>query len=259
LKTVGCGPPTTCPEAGDEREARDDTSRDSYAPPPTMHTGDVRRDTSRSESAMTYRTTMTTLLVTLGLVLGLASDVFAGEPTEFIKKRTAKVVEVLEQKESEKRRTELKETLQKTVDFRELASQALGEHWKARTDEERDQFLDLLQDMLQANYTRKLEGKRLEEENFEVDYQTEKTRGNKAFVRTEVTYEGDAKPVAYKMIKEKDGWIIYDIVIDDVSLLETYRESYTKIIEKEGWAELINKMKAKRKELLAGEKKGNKG
>jgi phospholipid transport system substrate-binding protein len=53
------------------------------------------------------------------------------------------------------------------------------------------------------------------------------------------------------LLKKADGWVIYDIVIDDISLVETYRDAYTEIIEKEGWDSLISRMEEKAAQLQA--------
>ncbi len=192
------------------------------------------------------------LLVTLA-----ATTVWAGAPTDYVKEKTGTVTSTLEKPDSKKRQRELHKILQETIDFRELASRALGEHWAARTPEEQQEFLDLLQELLQANYEGKLEGSTLGED-YEIEYVEEKTRNDKAIVKTIVVTKKEKKPVDYKLVKKESGWTIFDVVIDDISLEETYRESYTEIIEEEGWKSLIKRMKDKAKELRAQAKKSRK-
>ena len=184
--------------------------------------------------------------------LSSATVAFAAEPTDYVKKRTGEVTKTLSKPDSKKRQKKLKKVLQETIDFRELASRALGEHWSARTPEEQQQFLDLLQELLQANYEGKLSGKTLGDD-YQIEYTEEKTRGDKAIVKTVVIAKEEKKPVDYKLVKKGDGWTIFDVVIDDISLEETYRESYVDIIEKEGWDSLIQRMKDKAKQLREAE------
>lgn len=196
------------------------------------------------------------VLVTL-LVAGPA---FAGEPTDFIKSHSEEVTTLLGQPESEERADKFSKLANELIDFRELASRALDEHWKKRSDDEREEFLTLLQNLLEANYKKKLEGQEVGED-YQIEYTEEKQRGDRALVRTIVKWgesDKERKPVEYKMMKGEKGWVIYDLVIDDISLEETYRESYTKIIEKDGWDTLIEKMKEKIAELknADGEEKG---
>lgn len=191
---------------------------------------------------------ITVFLLTTLLLLAGTVGVALASPTDYVKKRTGEVTKTLSKADSEKRQKELKEVLQQTIDFRELASRALGEHWEARSEEEKQEFLDLLQEMLQANYEGKLSGKTLGDD-YTIEYSDEKTRGDKAIVKTVVVAKEEKKPVDYKLVKKGEDWSIFDVVIDDISLEETYRESYVEIIEKEGWGSLIQRMKDKAKEL----------
>ncbi len=182
------------------------------------------------------------------LVLASTGIAFAGEPTDFVKKNATEVSELLRQKDSEKRHEQFSAKLNKVVDFRELASRALGEHWEARTAEEQQTFLDLLREMLEANYRNKLEGNTLGED-YQIEYLEEKTRKNLAIVKTRIKWDTGDETADYKLIKDDGDWVIYDTIIDDISLVETYRESYTQIIEDEGWDELIRRMRERAKEL----------
>lgn len=187
----------------------------------------------------------TALLVAIGLVMSFSANALAGEPTDFIEKNAEEVSDLLKQKDTKQRSKKFSKKLHSLVDFRELADRALGEHWDARTEEEQEEFLSLLQELLEANYEKKLEGQELGKD-YEIEYLEEKTRDNKAIVATKVVWSDGDESVEYKMLdREKTGWIIYDIVIDDISLVETYRDSYVEIIEKEGWDELISRMKTK--------------
>jgi phospholipid transport system substrate-binding protein len=180
----------------------------------------------------------------------LAAPAFAGPPTDYVKERTEAVTTVLAKEESKKRSKELEKILEATIDFEELASRALGEHWAKRSADEQKEFLDLLQELLQANYEAKLQGRKLGED-FTIDYTDEKIRKDRAIVKTMVESKGESRPVDYRLVKKDGKWVIYDVVIDDISLEETYREAYTEIIVEEGWASLIERMKDKVKEVRA--------
>lgn len=200
-----------------------------------------------------YRTLEVFVLSVLlgGCILFVSTSAFAGEPTEFIKKNADEVSDLLQQEESDKRHAEFSKKVDQVVDFRELASRALGEHWEARSADEQQTFLDLLQELLEANYRDKLEGKVLGDD-YEIDYREEKTRGDVALVETVVEWDEGDELADYKLLKKDGGWVVFDIVVDDISLLETYREDYTEIIEKEGWDELISRMEKRAEEVREG-------
>ncbi|MFW5967143.1 MAG: MlaC/ttg2D family ABC transporter substrate-binding protein [Persicimonas sp.] len=186
-----------------------------------------------------------------GCVLFASTSAFAGEPTEFIEKNANEVSDLLQQEESEQRHAQFSAKVDEVVDFRELASRALGSHWEERSDGEQQKFLDLLQELLEANYRDKLEGKVLGDD-YEIDYQEEKTRDDVAVVKTVVEWDDGDESADYKLLQKDGGWIVFDIVVDDISLLETYREDYTEIIEKEGWDELIARMEKRAKKVREG-------
>jgi phospholipid transport system substrate-binding protein len=180
----------------------------------------------------------------------LAAPAWAGAPTDYIKARTAVVAEILGKAESKQRADELNKALTETVDFRELAGRALKGHWTKRTPEEQQEFLDLLQRMLRANYQKKLQGKKLERD-YTLTYTDEKIRKEIALVKVDVVLKDGKKPLVYKLLQRGGSWVVFDIVIDDISLEETYSEDYTAIIVDEGWPALIQKMKDRVKELEA--------
>ncbi len=185
--------------------------------------------------------------------VGVVGQAEAAElsPVEYIKRHTAEVTDLLAQEESEERARKFSEKADEIIDFRMLASRALGEHWEARSEEERDVFLDRLQTLLEANYKNKLEGNEFGED-YTIEYRDERQRDDRAIVETVVKWgeaDKEQKPVEYKMADKENGWVVYDVVIDDISLEATYRESYTKIIEEDGWEALIDKMEAKIEEI----------
>lgn len=175
-------------------------------------------------------------------------------PTDYVKKRTDEVTKVLSQKDTSKREDKLRSVLLETIDFRELASRALGEHWSSRTPEEQQEFLDLLQELLRANYEGQLSGRQLGKD-YEIKYGDARERNDMAIVKTVVVAKDETKPVDYKLVKKGDAWSIYDVVIDDISLEETYRDAYVEIIKKEGWPSLIQRMKDKAEEARTAPKK----
>lgn len=186
--------------------------------------------------------------ITMLLITLLFSTVVFAQATKYVKQKTNKVMKLLSQKDSKRRAKKLDKLLKATIDFRELAARSLGEHWTARSEEEKKEFLDLLQKLLQTNYEKKMSGKKIAKD-FKIVYESEKTKGERAIVKTKIIVGKESKPVMYRLLKKGKAWTIYDVVIDDISLEETYRESYTEIVKEEGWKALIDRMKAKLKEI----------
>lgn len=194
------------------------------------------------------------IILLSAVMLVLSAEAFAGAPTDYVKAKADDVTKLLSGKATKKRSDDLRKFLNTAIDFRELAARSLGKHWEARTDAERQEFLDLLQELIRANYEEKLEG-RVIGKDFKIEYVDEKTRDDRAIVKTTVVVKGESKPIDYKLNAREGNWSVYDVVIDDISLEETYRDAYVEIIEDEGWDALIQRMKDKVAEVKTAQKK----
>lgn len=187
------------------------------------------------------------ILVVFTLLLG--SNAFAAEPDQVVKQQTDKVVDILRKPASPARTKELVDAINTTIDFEELARRSLGEHWEARTAEEKAEFLGLLQRLLRSNYESQI-GERQLRSDFKIEYTPARIRRERAFVRAQVQVGDRSEEVVYRLFKsEDDSWQIYDLVVDDISLEETYRDGYVPIIEEDGWAEFISLLKERVEEM----------
>ncbi len=190
-----------------------------------------------------YRQTFQYIVAGL-LVMVFATSAFAQEksPMEVVKARSSELTTILGEPDTAARTERVNKALYETVDFGELATRALGKHWTKRTDAERAEFLDLLQRLLQANYSKQISGRKLGKD-YTLEYGDERIRDDRAVVKVTVKYDKKKHPVLYRLTKKGNNWVVYDLVIDDVSLEETYREGYVPIIEEDGWDGLIDLMK----------------
>lgn len=192
------------------------------------------------------RRLLTSLVLALSLLV--SATTLAATPTQFIQGTTDQVSGILSRPESPGRSDELQKAVEGAVDFREMASRALGKHWNARSQAEQTEFLELLQRMLQASYAQKLQGYQLGKD-YAVTYGKERLREGRATVPTTVSRGKESYPVVYRLMDKGGQWVIYDIIIDEISLEETYRDGYVPIIEKNGWPTLVSRMKERIAEL----------
>jgi len=172
----------------------------------------------------------------------------AGEPTDQVKKTVDTVIQILNDNELRKperldeRRSKIREAVERSFDFEEMAKRSLALHWKDRTPQEKTEFVSLFSDFLEDVYIRKIE--RYEDEK--VIYTDEKADGPYATVKTIVaTAKGTEIPVAYKIFKKDQKWEVYDIVIEGVSLVNNYRSQFNQIIRSGSYEELVIKLKKK--------------
>ena len=193
-------------------------------------------------------------LVGAALMVGLVGvrAGWAGAPTELLRVQIDRVVKTLEEPDlkregkSRERRAAVRRIAEDIFDFAETAKRSLGRHWPPRTPAERKEFVDLFANLLERSYLSKIElysGER-------IAYLGDTVEGDQATVRTRIVAKhGTEVPVDYKMFRHGDRWLVYDVIIEGVSLIANYRTQFNKIIQTSSYQELVRKMKAKQAEF----------
>lgn len=180
-----------------------------------------------------------------------ASAAFAG-PTEEVKKVVDEVVRIVSDKElkkhDQKRRQALKKTISLVFDYSEMAKRSLGSHWNRRTPAEKKQFADLFASLLENSYASKIESYN----NEKIVYLKEYLDGDHAEVKSKVlTTKRDEFTIDYRLFNQNGKWLVYDIVIEGIGLVSNYRTQFNKIINANGYPELLKKLQTKTEELKA--------
>ena len=109
--------------------------------------------------------------------------------------------------------------------FAEMAKRSLGKHWREMNGEEREEFTAIFARLIENSYIGKIEGYTEEK----VLYEKELLRKRTAVVKTKIiTNQGTDIPLDYRLINRKGGeWMVYDVVIEGVSLVRNYRTQFT--------------------------------
>ena len=180
-------------------------------------------------------------------VLGVVSGALAGPPSDQLKAGIDKVVQVLGDPslkgtaKARERRDTLREITGPLFDWSEMASRALGRHWQPRTEAERQEFVRLFHDLLERSYLSTIERYNGER----VTYGTESVEGDQATIRTQVlNKDGQQLPVDYRMVRRGDRWLVYDVLIEGVSLVANYRAQFDQIIRTGSYEKLVEKLKS---------------
>jgi phospholipid transport system substrate-binding protein len=197
-------------------------------------------------------------LAALLLVPLAGSDrAWAGAPTDQLRAQIDRAVKILDDPELKKdgrqrdRRGAVRQVANDIFDFSETAKRSLARHWTPRTQTERDEFVGLFTDLLERSYISKIELYGGEK----VQFVGEAIEGEGAVVRTKlVTKQGTEIPIDYRMLRRGEQWLVYDVVIEGVSLISNYRTQFNKIITTSSFQELMKKMKTKQDEFLGEEK-----
>jgi len=189
--------------------------------------------------------------LTLNLLVGVAV-VWGGPPTEIAKQVIGKALEILKNPsyQGKERRQKAKSIVDPYFDYQEMARRSLGSTWGKLSAGQRNEFVQLFAQLLEASYFDKIEKYA---QRVKIDYTGEVLEGDYAEVRTMVVRANDRIPLNYRLMQKNGDWKVYDVVIEGVSLVSNYRSQFSRIILESSYAELVRRLKTKVSELaLAG-------
>ena len=129
--------------------------------------------------------------------------------------------------------------------YTEMGRRSLAKNWNGLSVEDRKEFIGLFSRLLENSYASKIESYRDEK----IIYRDEIVKGNYAMVKTRIERADDKIDVDYKLKKSDGEWLIYDFVIEKVSMIRNYRSQFSKIIKRESYKALIDKLTTKLAEL----------
>jgi phospholipid transport system substrate-binding protein len=199
-----------------------------------------------------FRMTISALLICGALH---AASAQAAAPTEQLKTTIDTVIKLLNDetlKRPEKfkeRRALLRKAIIERFDFTEMSKRSLAAQWAKRTPQEKKEFVDMFTNLLEKSYMDKIEAYT----DQTIEYNGESIDNDYVVVKTMVkAKDKEGIPIDYKLTKQGDQWLVYDVVVEGVSLVNNYRNQFNKIINSGSYADLVKKMKIKEAEILQG-------
>ena len=185
---------------------------------------------------------MRLLCVCMFLLLTLPANAISATPQDQVKQMVDGVFAVLNSDlATDVKREKISGTVQKFLGIESLSQRTLGVYWKKATAGELNQFKPLYLKILERTYLNRVD----DYSGGKVEYERERVKGNKAILDTRFVSERFDIPVQYKLVEKAGTWQIYDVLIEGVSLVRSYRSSYNEILRKEGFDGLLKKMEQK--------------
>lgn len=186
----------------------------------------------------------------------VAAEVEASPATDFVRERADAILLIVNSAAADPaavatKREELRGAIRAFLSFDVLAERTLGDTWEARTPEERAEFVALLRDLIETSYLRSVGSDTVDQSAYAVTYTGERSRRDRYTVEGTVTVDGDTHLIEVKLQSTDAGFVVYDLVTDDVSLEESYAESFASIIAEDGWAGLLTRMRERLAEMQA--------
>ena len=140
------------------------------------------------------------------------------------------------------KKKELRDAIYPKFDFPEMARRSLGSHWQKRSPQEQQEFVRVFTELIESSYMSNIEAYNGEK----VTFGAERQERDYAEVDTKITTKkGEEISVVYKLRQAGSDWKIYDVVIENISLVNNYRSQFNRVIAQSSYDELFRKMKDK--------------
>jgi phospholipid transport system substrate-binding protein len=191
------------------------------------------------------------LLATCLLTLSPAA-LRAGVPTEQVRQTADQVLSVLQDSrlksadKQKERREQIRQIVASRFDFGEMAKRSLGSNWQKGNNDEQRQFVQLFTELLEKSYADQIESY----DGEKIVYGRENVSQDQADVDTKIlTKKGEQISVNYKLRSAGNDWKVYDVVIENISLVNNFRSQFNRILANASFAELLKKLQSKSVEI----------
>ena len=188
------------------------------------------------------------MLALLLLVFNVPALALAGEPTDQIRQTTEKILAIVQAPalkgtdKDEERQKQMKKAVDERFDWATMARSAIGKNWRDLSEAQRTEFTGLFSELIEKNYMSKVESYSGEK----ILYKGDKVDGTYGVVDVViVTLRGTDIPVSYRLLKKGTEWLVYDVSIEGVSMVNNYRSQIGAILNSSSYDNLIVKIKAK--------------
>jgi phospholipid transport system substrate-binding protein len=189
------------------------------------------------------------------LMVAGAMAATAPAPREVVQTAVTRVITILhedpDRQYADRQRTEIRRVATDLFDFDEMARRTLTRHWSARTPEQQTEFVHLFTDLLERSYIGRIEqwsGER-------ITYVGESVDGHYATVRSKIVTRRRAEvALDYRLLLRDGRWRAYDVLVDGVSFVSTYRSEFDRIIQQSSYAGLIDKLRKRAVQTTALDK-----
>jgi len=175
---------------------------------------------------------------------GIAS---AGAPLEALQTTSQKVHMLLSDTEMKKpehaveRRNQLVSIIGERFSCEEMSKRSLGEEWSKLTEGEQQEFIQLFRTLLAKSYAGKIEGYA----GAPLRYLAERLAEGYAVVRAQISTSKNEFMLDFRMVEKAGDWLIYDVVVDGISLMNSYRGQFARVLTFASTEGLLERMREK--------------
>jgi len=146
----------------------------------------------------------------------------------------------------DKRKAAIKNIIAKNFHFDEMVKQVLNPYWEKLDEAKQEEFKALFKDLFQDSYTRLVLDFLGREK---ILYSQADIRGGEALVKTTISRINEEIPVDYSLTSVEQKWLVLDVKIDGVSIVQNYQRSFVRVIKQESYEGLLRKMRLQRQAI----------
>lgn len=182
--------------------------------------------------------------VLIAMLIGFASSATAETPGAQLQETMERVLALTQTFHSEKdfadHKAELKQIILPRFDFTDMARRSLGSSWSTLAGREAE-FVAAFMQFAEGSYLNTVGSYRGEK----IIYGRERIDKNFAEVDTQVLGQGEPAPITYKLHRVGDQWKVYDVVVEQISLVSNFHSQFGRILRTASVDELIRRLRAK--------------
>lgn len=187
------------------------------------------------------------LSIMMAVLVAAAGTATAAGPTETVQTAVQQVFSqpgdpAVKTVSTAQRRADIRKITESLFDFKEMSERSLGGAWTQASPAERQEFIRLFSALIAAAYMGKIEQYAGEP----ITYVGERVNGDEAAVQSRVvTPKGSEVGIEYRMYRADGRWTVYDIYVDGISLVGSYKAQFNRIIQRGSFADLLKQLRLK--------------
>lgn len=178
----------------------------------------------------------------------------AAGPQEVVKQTTDQLLKAIEGHQDDMQEVQqlVRKIVLPHVDSQLMARFVLGRYWRTASSKQRKEFTEEFTTLLVRTYSKPLTSYNGQAVQYD-PLQGDQSEGRVAVPTHVAQKDGPSVPITYRMHKTDDTWMVYDVVIEGVSLVQNYRTSWGDEISRNGLDALIEQLAKKNKQAQAGQ------
>jgi phospholipid transport system substrate-binding protein len=201
------------------------------------------------EEARKVKRTMALVLAALFSVFavsfGFVGSAHAGPALDIVKTKQTALFELIKKPSTPDNQKKIEAMFDEMLDYKALAEGSLGGEYGNLSDADKAEFTNLLKQLVRKAYEKNLK----KTVAFDIQYLGETPADPATMVNTKAVHKTDSREepieINFKMQQRDGAWKVQDIVTEGQSLVASYRGQFIKIVKKDGFKALAEKMKKK--------------